>query len=339
MASVQTLKLLDALLAGSSGEEKDRLVSLYKEAYCGTDSFRSLKDMLERCEFHGAVGQELLTKGEDVVQAGFTNAGSFGDRITVMDYVVDKMQQELDAATEYVRSANVAGGSLNVLEKRFADAATKYYEMLFHYVCCMYASLYGDAVLKNMKIKTGIRSADLIRNVNDELCTLVADARRQNDPKVWRIVRKHFGGNNLVNYSGFVLEYGGITAQYLQEQCEQISPLLFRDKNNADVLCCGVGYLTSLEANNGGRVYGAQIISNPALNCLDNYDIDYKTLNIRMLLNTLAGSGVCILDPKDLVELLNRYFMVKTAKENQQKGCIYCGRTGCQHFTIPQSFR
>lgn len=338
MVSAQTLKLLDALLPGSGGEEKERLLALYKEAFCGTESFKSLKTLLEQCEFHGSVGQELLSKGENVIKDGFANAGSFGDQITVMDYVVEKMQQELDAATGYVRSDNVSGAQLNVLNKRFADTATKYYEMLFNYVCCLYASMYGNDILKNLKVKTGIRSADLIRNVNDELCSLVAEAGRQKKPRMWRILRKHFGGANLVNYDGFVLEYSSLGAAYLREQCEQVSPLLYRDRKNSDVLCCGIGYLTSLEPRDGGRVYGAQVISKPALNCLDSYDMDYRNLNVRLLLNTIAGSGVCIIDPKDLVELLNRYFMVKTAKANQQKGCTYCGRTNCQHFRINKEF-
>lgn len=338
MVNVQTLKLLDTLLAGSSGEEKERLLALYKDAFCGTESFKKLKDILELCEFHGSVGQELLSKGEDVIKAGFTDAGSFGDRITVMDYVVEKAQQELDAATEYVRSANVAGTSVHVLDRRFAEAATKYYEMLFHYVCCLYASLYGSDVLKNMKIKTGIRSADLVRNVNDELCTLVSDVRRQKKPRAWRIVRKRFDGSNMVKYNGFVLEYGNVDASYLQDRCEQLSPVLYKDRSDNNVLCCGIGYITSLDARDGGRVYGAQITSKPALNSLDSFDIDHGSLNIRNLLSTIAGSGVCIMDPEDLVELLNRYFMVKAAKENQSKGCIFCGRSSCQHFHINKEF-
>lgn len=338
MASAQTLKLLDALLAGSSGEEKERLAALYKQAYGGTESFKRLKDLLEGCEFYGTVGQELLTKGEDVIQEGFSQAGNFGDQFTVMDYVVDKIQQELDAATQHIRSANVADSALHVLDRRFAHSATKYYEMLFHYVCSLFGALYGDGILKNMKVKAGIRSADLVRNLNEELSSLVAEGYRQSAPKGWRIVRKHFSGFNMVSYRGFVLEYGGITVDYLRDKCEMISPLVFRDTTDPSVLCCGIGYLTSLDETDGGRVYDGQIISKPALNCLDNYDIDYDSLNIRMLLNTLAGSDVCIIDPKDLVELMNRYFMVKTARENRAKGCMYCGKGNCRHFNIPKVF-
>ena len=226
-----------------------------------------------------------------------------------------------------------------MVDKYFAQGATKYYEMLLNYVCCLYVTLYGEAALRNVQIKTGIRSVDLVRNVNDELCTLVADAQRQNKPKVWKIYRVRLGGANLVGYNGFAIQYGGVKPEHLESNCEQIAPCLFRDKNNPDVLCYGIGYLTSLEPQDGSRIYGTQVISKPAMNCLDSLDISYTDLNVRGLLARIAGSGVCILQPQELVELLNRYFMIRTANENKQRGCIYCGRTGCQHFKIPREFK
>lgn len=336
---METLKLLDALLAGSDDSQKQKLLALYKEAFCGTESYRQLKDLLEGCEFRNSVGKELLTKGEDVVKAAFTDAGGFGDRITVMDYVVEKMRRELDASTQYLLSADVSSQTLNVVDKRMAVTATKYYEILFNYVCCLYATLYGGSFLRNMNVKTGIRSADLVRNVSDELCRLFADAHRSEKPQVWRIVRTHFGGANLLGYDGFTLKYGGVTPEHLEIGCEQLAPGLFRDRNDPNVLCCGIGYLTNLEPRDGGRIYGAEAVTKPAMNCLDQLDIDYRSLNVRALLSAIAGSGVCILDPADLVELLNRYYMIRTAKGNRGKGCIYCGRSNCQHFRIPDNFK
>ena len=338
MVSKQTLKLLDALLAGSSNAEKGRLLSLYKEAFCGTQSFKNLKDLLEGCEFHGTVGQELLSTGEEVVKAGFTDAGKFSDRVTTMDYLVEKMSREMDASGEYLLSANVTGTSLNVLDKRLAETATKYYEILFNYVCCLYATLYGESALQNVNVKTGIRSVDLVRNITEELNALLAEANRMEKPRVWRIIRCKFGGANLVNYPGYTLLYGGITPEYFEKNCEQIGPLLFSDRNDPEVLCCGIGYLTSLEPQDGGRLYGAQVVSKPALNCLDDLSIDYDSMNIRALLSTVAGSGVCILDPNELVELLNRYYMIQTARKNLENGCIYCGRRNCSHFRITTEF-
>lgn len=338
MVSVQTLKLLDALLAGSGDSQKQRLLELYREAFRGTESFKDLTDLLEGSEFHGPVGQELLSKGEAVIREGFTDAGNFGDRITVMDYVVQKMRRELEDASRYLLSADVSGAPLNVLDKRQAEAATKFYELLFHYVCCLYATLYGESALRSVNIKTGIRSADLVRNVTDELCSLIAQAQTLPKPPVWRILRTRFGGANLLGYDGFTLQYGGVTPEYLEDNCRQVAPCLFLDPTNPDILCCGMGYLTSLEPRDGGRIYGAQVISKPAMNCLDSLDIDYASLNVSALLSAIAGSGVCILDPKELVELLNRYFMIKTARENREKGCIYCGRTVCQHFRVTTEF-
>lgn len=339
MVKMETLKLLDALFAGSTQQQTQQLLTLYKEAFRGTESFKNLKDLLEGCEFHGTVGQDLLSKGEQVVTAGFTDAGNFGDRITVMDYVVEKMEQEMKAASDYIHSANVSNTALNVLDKRLAETATAYYEKLFHYLCCLYVTLYGEAALSGVNIKTGIRSADLIRNVSEEMSSLIAHAGRQGKPPVWRIVRTTFGGTNMVRYSGFTLKYGGISAAYLEENCTQIAPCLFRDDSDSNVLCCGIGYLTSLQPHDGGRLYGATTVSKPAMNCLDHLDIDYASLNVRALLSTIAGSGVCILDPRDLVELLNRYYMIRTARENQNRGCIFCGKTGCHHFRIPRNFQ
>lgn len=338
MVKIETLKLLDALFAGSTPQQTQKLLELYREAFRGTDSFKNLKDLLEGCEFHGTTGHDLMHKGEQVVTEGFTDAGNFGDRITVMDYVVDKMEQEMKAASEYIHSANVSAQGLNVLDKALAETATAYYENLFNYLCCLYVTLYGEAALQNVDIRTGIRSADLIRNVSEELCNLIAEADRRGKPQVWRILRTTFGGANMIRYSGFTLKYGGIDADYLEENCTQIAPCLFRDDSDSNVLCCGMGYLTSLQPHDGGRLYGATTVSKPAMNCLDHMDIDYDSLSIPGLLSAIAGSGVCVLDPKDLVELLNRYFMIKTARENKAKGCIYCGSNVCEHFRITTKF-
>lgn len=338
MTSTQTLKLLDALLAGSSGPETEKLKELYKTAYCSTKSFSDLKLLLERSEFHGTIGSELLTKSESVVQAGFTNAGSFGDNVTVMEYMVEKIQQERQRAEEYIKSACVNGEVLNVIDKRLADQVTECYEKLFRYVCCFYASLYGDSVLKNLNVKTGIRSVDLVRNMDDELSILLAEGRRMETPKAWRIVRKTFGGMNMLRYSGFVLDYGGVTADYLENQCEQLSPALFVPHNSNDVLCCGVGYLTSLSTASGASVFGAHVTKDPALNCLDDLDLNYNQLNISGLLAKIAGSGVCIMKPEALVEILNRYFMIREARKNKQTGCALCGKVGCRHIRIPENF-
>lgn len=338
MVKIETLKLLDALFAGSTQQQAQQLLALYQEAFRGTQSFKNLMDLLEGCEFHGATGQELLSKGEQVVKEGFTDAGNFGDRITVMDYIVEKMAQEKKAASDYLHSANVSVTSLNVLDKRLAETATDYYEKLFNYLCCLFVTLYGEAALRNVNIRTGIRSTDLVHNVNDELSNLIAEAERQGKPQVWRIVRSNFGGANMIRYSGFTLMYGGIDAHYLENSCTQLAPGLFRDDRNPNVLCCGIGYLTSLQPHDGSRLYGATTVSKPPMNCLDQLDIDYASLNIQALLSTIAGSGVCILDPKDMVELLNRYYMIRSARANKARGCIYCGQSVCQHFRITTEF-
>lgn len=338
MTSTKTLRLLDALLAGSSGSETEKLKELYKNAYCNTESFSQLKLLLERSEFHGTIGEELLTRSESVIQAGFTNAGSFGDSVTVMEYLVEKVQKERQRAEEYIKSACVNGEVLNVVDKRLADQATECYEKLFRYVCCFYASLYGDSALKNLNVKTGIRSVDLVRNVDEELSILLAETRRLEKPKVWRIVRRTFGGLNMMRYGGFVLEYGGVTADYLENQCRQLTPTLFVPNSSRDVVCCGVGRMTSLNTANGASIFGAHVTTTPAMNCLDGLEVDYHQLNITGLLEKIAGSGVCIIKPENLVEILNRYFMIKEARKNKQTGCALCGRQGCRHVTVPTKY-
>ena len=338
MVKIETLKLLDALFAGSSQQQTQKLLELYREAFRGTESFKNLKDLLEGCEFHGTTGQDLMRKGEQVVTEGFTDAGNFGDRITVMDYVVQKMEQEMKAASEYLHSADVSGQGLHVLDKALAETATAYFETLFNYLCCLYVTLYGEAALQNVDIRTGIRSADLIRNVSEELTKLVSEADHQGRPPVWKIIRTTFGGANMIHYPGFTVQYGGFDAAYLESNCTQIAPCLFRDNSDPNVLCCGMGYLTSLQPHDGSRLYGATTVSKPAMNCLDHMDMDYDSLSVPALLSAIAGSGVCVLDPRDLVELLNRYYMIRTARENKAKGCIYCGKNVCEHFRITTKF-
>lgn len=339
MVSTQTLKLLDALLAGSGGSETDKLKTLYKDAFCSTESFRDIKTLLERSEFHGVVGKELLQRSEAVVQAGFSNAGGFGDSIAEMEYLVRKLQQERQRSEDYIKTSAINGEELSVIDIRLADQAKDYYEKLLQYVCCLYASLYGSGILSNLHVRSGIGSAELIRTMDDELSILLAEANRMEKPRVWQILRKTFGGLNMLRYSGFVLEYGSVDAEYLNEQCDRLTPTLFVPKTSgSDVVCCGVGYLTSLNVASGGTIFGARVTTEPAANCLDDLDINYRELKISLLLDKMTDGGVCILKPEQLVELLNRYFMIQAAKKNKESGCALCGGKNCRHVAIPRNF-
>lgn len=338
MVSTQTLKLLDALLAGSSGGETEKLKTLYKDAFCSTESFGKLKLLLETSEFHGAFGRELLSRSEKVVQAGFSNAGSFGDSVAEMEYLVGKLQKEREQAEAYIKSAAVNSEEINVVDLRLADQAKAYYEKLYQYVCCLYASLYGSEILRNLNVRTGTSSADLIRNVDDEMSILLADASRMKKPRAWRILRKSFRGLNMIHYEGFVLEYANVSADYLRTKCDRMAPTLFVPKSGSDVVCCGIGYLTSLNTASGAAVFGSSVTTEPAMNCLDDLELDYNQLSISLLLTKMADGGVCIVDPEHLVEILNRYFMIRAAQENSKTGCALCGKGNCRHVVISHQF-
>ena len=94
---------------------------------------------------------------------------------------------------------------------------------------------------------------------------------------------------------------------------------------------------------NSLKLFLARITRNLSINRHRALHSDKRNKDLEVSLSELEP---CFPAPDDLnggggelVELLNRYFMIRTANENKQRGCIYCGRTGCRHFKIPREFK
>ncbi len=339
MVSVNTLRLIDALFAGSDEAQKNRLIGLYKTAFAESENYKKLRWLFDTCEFYGVVGEDLQRQAKSIFEESFTDAESFSSKLTVMDFIINRAEDERNKTEEYVNSARMDNETLSVVEKTFAAQIADFYTVLVNYLCCVYASLYGKDVIRGMNADLHTGALDLVRSLTDELCAVDMEVMEEGKPKFWKITREHFGGLNAVQYDGFCLEYINEPPEKILSGCERVAPFIYTDSRDDGVLCYGIGKITNLTFRDGAKILGAEIIEKPAMNCLDEYDIVYRNFSLLSIMNMLFNGKVCLILPEDMVEILNRYFMIKETKIRKDTGkCILCGGTGCKHFDIPKDY-
>lgn len=336
MISVNTLKLIDALFSGCTEEQKRSLVSLYKTAFSNSDGYKKTHYILENCEFYGTSGEDLKLQIKRVVDDSFDGAEGFRSMLTVLEHISLRAESELELTEDYIRSSRLDPVSLSVVEKSFANQSVEFYKVFINYLCCMCATFYGKDAFRKINIDLHTGALDVVKNVTDAVCQLNNEILERKKPAVWKITRQHFAGINLVEYDGFALSLVTDSPEAVLRGCRKIAPYMYTDDN---AVCYGVGNITNLDFSNGASVLGAEIIEKPALNCLDRTDLDYACIDLMSIVNMLFQNKVCIIPPETMVEILNRYFMIKAAKHNKlAQRCIYCGKEGCTHFVLPTNF-
>lgn len=331
------MRLIDSLFAGCSEEQKAKLLSLYRTAFSGSEDYKKICYILESCEFYGSLGEELRRRIKSVIGESFNDAESFSSMLTVLEHIINRAEDELSLTEAYVNSARLDAQKLSVVEKSFAKQSVDFYSALANYLCCRYAILYGKDIIREISIDLHTGTLDVVRLVTETMCTVNNEVMHRRKPFVWKITRQSFGGINPVKYDGLVLSAVSGDAGGVLASCKKIAPNIYVDGSDRRVLCYGVGNITNLDYRNGTSVLGAEIIEEPALNCLDSYDISYESLNLMNIVNMLFSNKVCIIPPESMVRILNRYFMIKAAKRNEAEGkCMYCAGTGCKHFSLPK---
>jgi hypothetical protein len=179
----------------------------------------------------------------------------------------------------------------------------------------------------------------MLKNVTTECSNVLIELNGAKKPNAWRIVRKQFGGANLIKYDGFSLEFVNDQDFMYNDQYEKSTPYIYVPKKSCDVLCYGIGNVSNLKVQNGISLIGGSVVTRFADNIFDDLSLDYHNMNFVNVINNVSKSNICVISPYDLVEILNRYFLMQTVKNrNIKQVCAYCGHANCNHFDIPENF-
>lgn len=332
--------IIDSMLVGCTEEQKAKLAELYKSAYTNTTEFKELNSLLEEYDFYGSVGADLYNQGVSALKGGMTQAGKFTENISTIEYVISNSKKLEKETAEYISHAEHSNKNLYIISKQQSTELKTFLLALFNSVCYTVTTLYGIKYLKDAKIDINSNALDMLKNVINEMSMILQELKSSQKPYSWRIYRKNFIGANIIHYNGYVFEKINLNYEEASEKYKKVSPYIFEPKEPSETLCYGFGNLTNLKINDGMRVIGSNsIITKLADNSLDNLKLDYYELSINTLLSSIGLNNVFVVDPSELCELLNRYFMMNQVKErNTKQLCPYCGKHNCNHFNIPRNF-
>lgn len=336
MTDQNTVKLINYLIPDASEPCRSRLLDLYKDAFFDTDSFRTLSSLLNDCDFLGQVGEQLYQDGKTAIADGAAGIDSFG----FMNQTADKIRSQAARTQQYFETARMDDAKLSVISHDISEDVLDFYRALLSACCFVVASLYGPELLNNIKIPQQANPLAVIKIYSAEITSLLADIGKERRPVKWKIERTSFHGKNLVRYNGLKIVYEDRDEQQITEECDKVSPFLFVPKQNGATVCYGTGLVTNMSLHDAMSVFGSKVIREPARNCLDHENIDYNNFDIFSCLNKALGSCIYFIEPHKLVELFNRYFMMKTVRNRiSQNACPYTGGSKTAFFEIPEDFK
>lgn len=334
---VKAVLLIDSLFSGCNDEEKNKLLDLYKEAYSSTKEYKELEHLINECEFSGSVGKSLFDDGNRAIKSGLCETGNFSHNLTLMQYVINNTNKELKNTEEYVSNTRYDSNDLFVVRKQDSQNIRNFYFELINYLCYSFTVFFGSKSIKDLKIDVNQNCLDTIKAFSNEFANTINYSTNFCKPHIWKIKRESFKGINLVHYKGFVCEECELSLREIKDNCIEPKPYFYIPKEKCDIICYGIGNITNLELSNSMSILNSSILDTLKLNVFDNEEFNYNDLDISAVIRRI--NGLFSVEPKQFVEILNRYFMMQTVKHRNQNGeCPYCGSDCLNEFAIPENF-
>ena len=283
MSSKRTVMLLDALLAGAEGNERDALAALYQSAFSQIKEYASLRDLLNNSLFVGDRGNELYTLGATTLEKGMTHSGDYENTMANMTYVIEHAEKLREETTQFIHSFRVDPQTLYVISKRDNQVLKAFLTEFVNLFCYYVAVLYGADMVSEFRFDPEQSGPDMLRSVNAGVSSVLNGLKRREKPCAWSICRQTFGGGNVVQYAGFVLQYTKPNLLQLQQDHIQKAPFLFFPKEGHNELCSGVGQFTTLSAAKGAALLSGTsgVVTRLDDRAFDNLSLDYNNLDLQ----------------------------------------------------------
>ncbi len=337
MGMINSVLLIDSLFSGCNDDEKNKLVELYRNAYISTDEYKELKRLLNECEYSGSIGKNLFDEGSRVINEGFHETGKFNHNLTKMQFVISNTKKELENTDSYLNALRYDNNDLYVIKKETTSSVKMFYTELINYLCYTFTTFFGASVLKDIKIDINQNCLDTIKMFGNEFANAINETKNKSNPVIWCVKRNSFKGINFVHYDGFIVLRSNKNLEKIKSDCIEIKPYLYMPKEKSDIVCYGVGNITNMELKNSISILNSVITETLPLNIFDDDSFDYENFDVSAVLKRIKET--CVMKPEKFVDVINRYFMMKTVKlRNQNQKCPYCGNNNCNHFAIPENF-
>ena len=340
MSGKNTVMLLDSLLAGAEGAEREALSAMYQQAFSAGEDYQALRRMLNETLFTGARGGELFSTGAAALEKGMTKAGSFESASASMRYVLENGRQLLSETNTYIHSLRTDPQRLQLIAKSDADALKALLTALVNEVCYYVTALYGPAPLSGFRFDPAQGALDMLYAVNSGLPAVLNALPRLQAPRVWRIARQRCTGAKLVYYSGVSLHYGDMTIDQMENEMVRKAPFLYYPGRGSELLCAGVGLLTNLRPENGIAALGGSVVTGLDIGAFSAQTFHYAAPDVCALLDRTFPGAVCAVPPAEFVRALNRFLMnAAVATRANGNACPFCGRAGgtcASHFAVPE---
>ena len=296
MSDKKTVLLLDFLLEGASGEEREALSAAYQRAFSETEEYRALRQLLNDTLFTGPRGSELFSVGAGALEKGMTHTGEFDTVSASMRYVLENSRQLLAETNACIHTLRMDPRRLQLIDKRDASALRAFLTALVNELCYFVTALYGPGLLAGFRFDPGQGAADMLAAVNGGITNVLNRLADAPAPRAWRITRQQFGGANLVRFNGVCLHYD-ITQRQMEAELTRQTPFLYTPRENGDLLCAGVGLLTNLKPENGAAVLGAPLMHDYCVISLSDLMTPWETIEQRLVAAAQADFVICLCNP------------------------------------------
>ena len=322
------LRLLSKETTGCENE----IAELYQKALDDNDEIRTLKSMIDNCNFYGEIGGSLKRRSLELLDKIRSNPVRSLEMLPQVKLMHESIAQEINVCDERMLSPEPVDDTVTVMYK---DDTVAYMMALRRIAAtCVYLILLYEGPEKSRHLTwyddVGIR--EMVYAVGTKFLPLLCDTRKSD--YYWVITKRRLGGKALFGGDGFFLSYE--KAKDIQPLCsilhqEPIGTHAFLniDAYESDLndvpYCWGIGNLTSITPNNSLNLLQQSITQKlraPSYKELRR-KMPVPTELTRLLSN---GTEYCI-TPDDLLIAMNQWYVgheIETRK--QMHRCLFCGQ-------------
>lgn len=344
MNSLKVLYLISLLQKTTTGKEKI-LAKLYENSINDNPEFKELHALLDENVFYDGIGKSLHQNGQNLIDSALGKPAEIFSTIHSMRQVNELIQHEVLSCERLLEQPDVFVEPISVLTKRNIPDYLDFLELLAATCTYLIAVYSGAQGLEQLAWPEGSGLLERIHAVN--LVYLPALCQIESIPRAWLIIRKDFGGRNLLGGTFFSISY--VSLQHMTVltsglRTERLTPHMFLNKRAAETgetetpYCWGIGNIVSASPKDGLQLLNGKVMTKPPLP--SPTDVMQPPKNPVACLHRLSGGAHYCISPEELVACLNYWQMShEITYRKKEHICIFCGKPiSPRNFVCPSHF-
>lgn len=327
----KTIYLLSLLYSGAAEEKRPGIGELFKQAVMSTEEFQRLKKLLQTVTFLGQDGISRHREGEQASWDLVTEIEHAGENIRRIQLLIRQIEVELDKSRELLSSPRYFDDDITAVWSEQLSQYNRFYRELANCICYYMISQFGVKSVRNLTFNRGAGFQDLMKLVNQQYANELLMSAQTPKPQTWTITATAFGGNNLIAYEGYRIEYSEKPLSSMLQMAGagsyiRLAPYLFAAASPAQPSpFMGIGNIVGVGPGMGLSLLEAEIVTSLPGEALGSGPLEYRNL-LGIIRDGVHTDCYCI-SPEDLVGAMNRKCLseaVESRRGNSQ--CIFCGQ-------------